>query len=167
MWYAAKNTSIHVGNNLIQRTPVVVAFDRKPILSIVINDQTGYIGVDCIIYDNNNTHIATVKHNQIYLVKGQKDNYKIDGNVDRFILLRRDTEEVLIDIKIRTEAEESQLNVEFSINLPNGFAVQATSEVLEVLPTHIALERCYVHDLYIALNVTPEGGTEVGIPYLK
>ena len=68
-----------------------------------------------------------------------------------------------MDIKIRTEAEESQLNLEFRLNLPNAFQVQATPEAVEVLPTHIRIEQCYIHDLYIAMNVTAEGGTEVGI----
>jgi 23S rRNA maturation-related 3'-5' exoribonuclease YhaM len=72
MWYAGKNASIRVDNNLIQRTPVIVAYERTPILSVVINDQTGYIGVDWTMYDTERNHIATIKHNQIYLVKGQK-----------------------------------------------------------------------------------------------
>ena len=82
------------------------------------HDDNGYLGIYFDIYNREGEKLAVVKRNEIYIVKGKNEDYRLDGSADRVTFIEQATGQALCDIKKRGDAGDVELDVSVHLYTP-------------------------------------------------
>jgi hypothetical protein len=126
MWEVVDRFKIRLGGNVYINIRTLVELDEEPLFTLKRHDETSYLGIYFEIYDSAGHHVASVKRNEIYY--GDKDKYRIDGSIDRYVFSERESGRVLCDIKRYEAAHPAELDLSLRLYTPSGFLFEATPE---------------------------------------
>lgn len=126
MWEIENHFKVRIGGNLYIDTPNIITYKDESLFTLKRHDETGYLGIYFEIHDAAGKHIASVKRSEIY--SGDKEAYRIDGSLNRYIFTERASGKVICDIKKREAAHPAELDVSVQLYTPSGFLFNATPE---------------------------------------
>jgi hypothetical protein len=128
MWKIAKRFKVRFGSFVFENVPQILVYENTPIITLVRDDNTGYLGIDGEVRDPFGERIAVVKHNQVYPVRGHEKDYTETRTADHFTVLPNNFNAPVLDIRIRQAAKPLELDVSAYVFLPNGFWMNASPD---------------------------------------
>lgn len=130
MWYKEDNFTVVIGGNKYINVPNILVYKGVPVFKITRAERTDLLGIDFEIHDSQGNKIATVKNGRIY--EGDNERYKVDIQADQYELTDNATGIVICDIRKRSLAEGSELDVNVHLYMRDGFLFEATPESTNV-----------------------------------
>jgi hypothetical protein len=126
MWYNEDNFSVVIGGNKYVNVPNILVYKGDPIFRITRAERTDQLGIDFDIFDSKRNKIAIVKNGRIY--KGDKERYQVDIKADQYTLTDKSNNSIICDIKKRSAAGSSELDVNVHLYMKDGFLFEASPE---------------------------------------
>ncbi len=123
MWDVEEKFKVIIGGNTYIDTPNIVVYKGTSLFKIMRSEE-GLLGIDFDIYDKEGKRAATIRKNVI--VQGNQSEYTIKTGMDRYTLTGNKTNRVICDIKKRTEATNSEIELSVKLHTPDGFLFDAT-----------------------------------------
>ena len=123
MWQVENKFKVIIGGNTYIDTPNIVVYKGVSLFTIK-RSEDGLLGIDFDLYDKQGKRAATVRKNII--VQGNESEYTITTGMDRYTLTKNKTGEIICDIKKRTQATQSEIEVSVKLYTPDGFLFDAT-----------------------------------------
>lgn len=118
-----------VGGNTFVNTPVIIAYDEDPIVTVAPRPRD-QLALELYIY-HEGRHLAVVQQDRIFPTQeGARDRYRIVREAYCQRILDTSTDRVIAALKRR--APRRTYEVELYLGLPDGGQVVATPEGLEV-----------------------------------
>lgn len=133
MWQIEEQFHVRLGGNTYINTPNLVVYKGEPLFVIKRADNTGLLGIDFDIFDNQRQRIATIRRGMI--VGGDKTNYILHEGANLFSVTEKATGRVLCEIRKRQEAHPAELDVWVKLYTPDGFLFDATPDQTNVAGT--------------------------------
>ena len=124
MWEVEENFRVRIGGNTYINTSNILVYSGKSLFTLKRHSDNGYLGIYFEIYDASGQHLASVKRNEIYV--GDKNAYKIQGSLNRYVVTERATDQIICDIEKRHEAHPAELDVSVKLYTPSGFFFNAS-----------------------------------------
>jgi hypothetical protein len=124
MWQVEDKFRVIIGGNTYINTPNIIVYKGEPLFVLKRRESDGQLGIDFKIFDNNGNRVATVRGNRI--VQGNEDNYEIIREANRYTVTDKMTGKVICDIRRRSEAPHSELEVSVKLFANDGFLIDAT-----------------------------------------
>jgi hypothetical protein len=124
MWTIENHFRVILGGNTYIDVPRLVVYKGKALFTLK-RHENGELGIDFELHDANGTHVASVKHNQIYSTAGQKETYSLEGSADAYVLREKTTGQAVCEIR-RRPVTPIELEVSVRLYTPDGFLFDAT-----------------------------------------
>ncbi len=74
MWTVEDHFKVIIGGNTYIDVPNLVVYKGQTLFTLKRHDENGELGIYFELYDAEGKHVASVKRNQIYTTRGQKDS---------------------------------------------------------------------------------------------
>jgi len=126
MWEIEDKFRVIIGGNTYINTPNIVVYKGQPLFVLKRRESDGQLGIDFDIFDKGGNRIATARGNRI--VQGNEDDYEIVREANRYTVTERAGGRVICDIRRRSEAKHSELEVSVTLYTSDGFLFDATPE---------------------------------------
>ncbi len=88
------------------------------------------MGIDFDIFDNKGDRVATVRGNRI--VQGNENNYEIVREENQYTVTDKMTRQTICDIRKRSKAKHSELEVSVKLYTSDGFLFDATPQMTNI-----------------------------------
>lgn len=127
MWQVEDRFRVRLGGNTYINCTNLVTVGGETLFTLRRHDD-GYLRIDFDIYNAEGYKIASVKRNEIYYAGKDKDRYRIDGSMNRYLLTDQSTGRVICDIRKREDARPAELDVSVHLYTGSGFLFDATPD---------------------------------------
>ena len=124
MWHVEDRFRAIIGGNTYVNVANLVVYRGTSLFTLKRRKSDGQLGIDFDVFDKSGARIATVRGNRI--VQGNEDDYEIIREADRYAVVEKATGKVICDIRRRSQAPESELEVSVELYTPEGFLFKAT-----------------------------------------
>lgn len=126
MWYIEDKFHVIIGGNTYINVPNIVVYKETPLFALKRQESDGMLGIDFDLFNNKGKRVATIRHNHI--VQGNLDDYEFIREVNRYAVVEKATDRVILDIRRRSDAAPAELLVSVKLYTPDGFLFDATPE---------------------------------------
>ena len=124
MWYVEEEFKVIIGGNTYINVPNILVYKGQPVFTVKRSDSDGLLGIGFDLFDDEGNRIATIRNGIV--VQGDEDDYKIHKGMDRYTVTENATQRIVCDLRKRSEAPTSELELAVKLYLPDGFLFDAS-----------------------------------------
>ncbi len=122
MWLTRPDLTFRLAGERFANVAIVLAFRGDPIFRMWRKPQTGMLETSLDIFGDDSARLASVRN--AYVVEGPVSRYAVESTSTLYRVTDLDSGRELVNL-VRHSIEDAELEVSFSLFLPNGLHVQA------------------------------------------
>ena len=126
MWHVEDSFRVIIGGNTYINVTNLVVYKGTSLFTLKRRESDGQLGIDFDVFDRHGARVATVRANRI--VQGNEEDYEIVREPDRYAVIEKATANVICEIRRRSQAPRSELEVSVELYTPEGFLFKATPD---------------------------------------